>query len=219
MAQDKLSVDSLKQTQLNDFQYDFFANASRGYNKAMTLIVINNNLYNKGYYSYSSNYNIGLNGFVNIGGVVGASFGLGYTHERIAEDKGLFGNNGVNANWLNTDIGVTLFWFSAGMCFDVFLGSQVINKDNFYYEGVNENCFNRISSNIYISMLTRLTKLKFEGRLGFYLSPHIDSNKIAYYNMLTSYVAPTYFEIRVSYRIYTTGDRKKSPYDIYSFIY
>ena len=216
-AQEKMGViEPLKKSRVKRFQYDMFAYASRVYNEAMTLIVINNNLYNKGYYSYSSHFSFGLNGFVSLRGSTGANLCIGYTHERIAEDKGLFGNNGVNANWLNADLSFSAYWFSAGMYFDVFLGSQINNEDSFSYEGINENCFNSFSSCPYLAASLRLTKLKVETRVGWYLKPHINPDKIAYYNLLDTRVSPLVYEIRLYYRLFTTGNRKQSPYDINS---
>lgn len=218
IAQEKTYVEPLKNTHLSRLQYDMFAYVSRGYDDdALFLLVLNNNLYNKRMYSKSTHACIGLNEFINIQNNFGANIALGYTRERIAEDKGLLGNNGVYTNWLNTDINLSFLGLSAGMCFDVFLGSQVINKDNFSYEGINENCFNKYSTCFYLSTSIQLSRLKVETRYGVYGKSHINANKIAYYNFLATLDSSSYYEIRVYYRFYTSGNRKKSPFDFLSF--
>lgn len=218
IAQDyTASTNPLKKTLSRKIQYDISTYASRGYDdEAIFLDVINNNLYNKRMYSKSTHACVGLNGFINIKNEFGANLAIGYTRERIAEDRGLIGSNGVYSNWLNTDIKLSLLGFSVGVCYDVFLSGVVKNNDSFSYEGFNERCFNKNSTCIYVALSMRLSRLIIETRYGFYEKPHYNANEIAYYNFVNTSVSSSYYEIRAYYRFYTSGNRKKTPFSILS---
>ena len=209
-AQNKAVISPLQKTSLRRFQYDIYVQASGGSHQAMFLPILNN-LYNMSMYSYSTHGSLGVSGYINFKSYLGANLGINYTHERIGQNKGLFSNNGVYAGWINADISLSLFCISAGMCFDYFLGSHVVNKDSFSYEGINEHCFHRLSYCTYISFCSIFRRFKMELRTGTYLKPHLNPDKIAYYNTISSIVFADYFEFRVSYRIFTSGNRIKAP--------
>lgn len=215
-AQEKMDViEPIGKTDLVRTQHDLFAYASGSVrDMALAFMTATNGLYNKTTYPYSTLFGFGISDYINRKGVVGLNVGLGYTHERIASDAGFFGNNGVYAHWLNFDASVSAFWFSLGMTSDVFLGSRLVNIDNFSFEGINEKCFNSISFATYLSFQLRFTNLKIEGKIGSYLVPHLDPDKLAYYNFLSTHVDSFYYSINLYYRIFTTGDRKKSPFEI-----
>lgn len=210
IAQNRITIRPLQKTPLTGFQYDLYAYASRGSNKALTIVTPNNQ-FNMNMNSKSTHANIGLNGYINLKNYMGANIGISYTHERIAQDYGLFGDKGVYANWLNADFNLSILCFSFGTCLDFFLGSHVVNNDSFSYEGINDQCFNNFAYCTYASLFSTFRGFKIEIRYGAYLRPRINPDKIAYYNFLTSYVDSDYFEIRIYYRIFTSGNRIKSP--------
>lgn len=219
IAQEKMDVvKPIGKTDLVQTQHDLFAYASGSVrDMALTFLAATNNLYNKTTHPYSTTFGFGVNDFISRKGVVGLNVGLGYTHERIAPNAGFFGNNGVYAHWLNIDANVSALWFSLGMTSDVFLGSRLVNIDNFSFEGINDNCFKSISFATYLSIQLRFTNLKVEAKLGSYLVPHLNPDKLAYYNFLSTHVDSFYYSIHIHYRLFTTGDRKKSPFAIITF--
>lgn len=219
IAQEKADViKPIFKTDIRQPQHDLFVYTSGSINDmAITFVMDDNGLYNKNSHPNSTNFGIGFSDYISHKGKIGMNIGLGYIHERIAQDKGFWDNNGIYANWLNADANISLVWFSAGVISDIFLGSRLVNKDNFSFEGINDNCFNSISFATYLSFHFRFTNLKIEGRAGTYLIPHLNPNKLTYYNFVPTYVDSSYFEIKLYYRLFTTGNRKKSPYDIITF--
>lgn len=212
-AQGKFSIKPLTKTDNRRFQYDLFVYAAGGWNtsSAMMLSIYNTNLYNKGIFTDAANAKIGLNGYLNYKSYLGAGFDVGLTHERFSHDKGLFGNNGIYTGWLNADLSFTLLCVSAGINFDFFLGSRTVNKDNFSYEGLPSQCFNKFSCSTYVSLVSSFRKFKLEIRYTSYLIPHINADKVAYYNFMKSYVRTSYLELRVYFRIFTSGNRMTAP--------
>lgn len=219
-AQEKMDViQPLEKRELMMFQNDlFFYISGSWFDETITFVAVPNNLYNKGEFVSTTSASIGLSDYINYKGLLGANISIGYTHERIAQKIGLLGDNGINANWLNADLGISFIWVMGGLSIgigsDIFLGSRVVNNDNFSYEGINDRCFNSFSSYTYLAGFMRFTRLKVEGRMGTYLNPHFDTNKLAYYNFIPTYVFPIYFNIGVYYRIFTNGNRMRSPFEI-----
>lgn len=204
-------IHPIKKTRISKFQYDVFSYVSGSTYKCMGFDMNNSNIFNKPSQPISTQAGFGFNGYINKRGAMGLKLGVGYKHEWISNDAGLFGNNGVNAHWLNTDLNFTALWFIVGISSDVFLGSQLVNKDNFSFEGFNQNCFNRFSYYTYFAVSLRFTRFIAEMRASSYSKPHIDPDKLAYYNFISAYVRPLFLEFRLYYRIYTTGNRLKSP--------
>ena len=135
---------------------------------------------------------------------------LGYKHEVYAYDKRL-GSTGVHTHWLSADLNMTLSYFGAGIRSDIFLNSTIKNNDHFSYEGLYGKCFNPASLCYYASFNIRFTRMKLEARLGSYIKPQLNPDKIAYYNLHKSYVEGLYFEARLQYRLFTTGKVYQSP--------
>ena len=90
--------------------------------------------------------------------------------------------------------------------------TKIKNNDHFSYEGLYSDCFNHISFCYYVGFNVRFTRLKLEARIGSYLVPQFSPEKISYHNMTKTHVDGSYFEIRVYYRIFTTGKVHSSPY-------
>ena len=141
---------------------------------------------------------------------LGTSFG--YKYQVYAYDKSLSGNSGVYSHWLTADLDFCLSYFNAGFKSDIFLSSKIKNNDHFSYEGLYSDCFNHISFCYYVGLNVRFTRLKLEARIGSYLVPQFSPEKISYHNMTKTHVDGSYFEIRVYYRIFTTGKVHSSPY-------
>ena len=219
-AQEKLDIiKPTKKTQLINLQHDLFIYTSGIIgDDCVSFAIPNNGLFNMGSkrHSTSTCTSIGLCDFINIDRVKGMNICVGYTRERIAHNISLWGANGVYANWLSADLGISFIFFplslSAGFSSDLYLGSRLVNKDNFSYEGLNKKCFNTFSFSSYLAGYLELRKFKFEIRLGFYLKPRIDPNRLAYYSFISSYVGNINAGIRLYYNIFTTGNKLKSPY-------
>ena len=137
---------------------------------------------------------------------------VGYKYESLSYDKSLFISEGVDSHWLSTDIKAEVSYLGVGIKSDFFINSKVRNSDNFSYNGIYSDCFNKVSVCGYIAAQIRFTRLKFEVRVGSYIIPHINPDKIAYYNLTKTYVNGMYLDFRINYRIFTTGNPRNSPY-------
>lgn len=132
---------------------------------------------------------------------------VGYKYERYAHDNGFFGNSGIHTHWLASDLNLSVLFFCAGIKSDIFLASH--SKDKFLgeYAGLNKECFNPMSLCWYFGLCTRLSFLSLELRIGSYVTPQIDPNAIAYYNLGKTHVDGNYWEARASFLLFTTKRR------------
>lgn len=211
LAQESV-VTPLSQSTLNPLQADIFVYAAGGTSKNGNLWTATNYINDKDVYGTfvdlglkAEFYKQKLNGIR-----LGTSFG--YKYQVYAYDKSLSGNSGVYSHWLTADLDFCLSYFNAGFKSDIFLSSKIKNNDHFSYEGLYSDCFNHISFCYYVGFNVRFTRLKLEARIGSYLVPQFSPEKISYHNMTKTHVDGSYFEIRVYYRIFTTGKVHSSPY-------
>lgn len=136
---------------------------------------------------------------------------FGYKYEVYGYNKGFSDNSGVYSHWLSADMNVSYANFGAGIRSDIFLTSKIKNNDHFTYEGLYSECFNPITLCFYGSLNLRFTNFKLEARLGSYLIPQFNPDKISYYNLKATHVEGLYFELKLHYRIFTTGKVHKAP--------
>ncbi len=205
-------VTPLSQSTLNPIQADIFVYAAGGTSKNGNLWTATNYINDKDV--YGTFVDLGLKAELykqKLNGIrLGTSFG--YKYQVYAYDKSLSGNSGVYSHWLTADLDFCLSYFNAGFKSDIFLSSKIKNNDHFSYEGLYSDCFNHISFCYYVGLNVRFTRLKLEARIGSYLVPQFSPEKISYHNMTKTHVDGSYFEIRVYYRIFTTGKVHSSPY-------
>ena len=210
------SKDVIKPMRHSDYLHgkiDWYVYVSGSFYDPIDFVIGNSTAYNKSSTLKETYTDLGLCGYYNFSDAIGVNVSLGYKRSRYANNIGLSGN-GMYTHWLTFDANVPILYFSGGICSDVFLGSRLKNNDNFTGEGLNEDCFNKITFCYYISIFFRMTRLKVEVRAGVHKKAHENADKIAYYNMLSNYVGNEYIDIRLSYRIYSSGNRLKSPYDL-----
>lgn len=134
---------------------------------------------------------------------------LGYKYECYAYEEGFSPNDGVLSHWLTTSVSTNFnimgLNYGLGAVSDLFLGSRVKSPDHFSFEGLNSECFNRTSLGLYFCANIRISEIKVEGRIGYYFFPQLNPNKIAYYNQHNTHVDGLYWELKASYRIFTSG--------------
>lgn len=213
MAQEN-NVRPLSQTVLNPLQAEVFIYASGGTSKNGNLWTATNNIRNKDMDVYGTYFDAGLEAelFMQKLNAIRLGASLGYKYEVYAYNKSLSNNSGVYSHWFTADLDFNISYFNAGIKSDIFLSSKIKNNDHFSYEGLYSDCFNRMSLCYYVGANIRFSRLKLEARLGSYLKPQFSPEKISYHNMNKTYVDGFYFEIRVYYRIFTTGKVHSAPY-------
>ena len=169
---------------------------------------------NTKYRTYGKNFGIGAEfDFCRDNGALKFCGLLGYSVETFSFDKRLLANTGIDSHFISADIKAEYVWLGAGLKSDIFLFSRAKDQQDLSYLGYNSSCFNRMSLCAYLSYIIPFSRLKLEGRIGGYFVPHINPNKISYVNLTKSYFDGLYFEFRLSYRIFTTGNvQRESPF-------
>lgn len=209
-AQDNV-VNTLLPMRLNPLQMEVFAyvggSTQNGYLSHSYLHTANNNV-SGGYRElYGTYLDVGLGGelyksqFDNIR----IRTAIGYKREKYAYNKSLSDNSGVYSDWLSTEVSAIAAFVGVGFKSNIFMGSKIKNKDNFTYEGLYSECFNKMTLCGYICTSFRFTRLKMEARVGTFFKPQFSPKKISYYNMTKTSVDGFCFEVRAYYRIFTTG--------------
>jgi len=170
--------------------------------------------YTKPYRFYLTDIDIGLNGYYVIGDISGFNLSAGYKNARYAGNQGYDRSEGIFVDWLSLDVNMSFWFFMFGLHSDIFLDYSAKNG-KYTYDGIYEDCFNKYSLSWYLGMFLRFTRLQLDFRLGPYLHTTVDVNKIAQYNMTKVHADMFYYTLRVSYRLFTTGNRIKSPIDYF----
>lgn len=212
MAQE-MEVQPLCKSSLNPIQSDIFVCLSGGRSKHGNLWTANNNVNNEDYQMNGTFFDVGIGAEIyktkqdklRLGGLVG------YKYEVYGYDKNLFNNSGIYSHWLTADLNLAYSNFGAGIKSDIFLDSKIRNNDHFTYEGLYSKCFNQTTFCYYCSFNLRFTNFKFEARIGSYLKPQFNPDKISYHNLNKTHVDGLYWELKLYYRIFTSGKVYKSP--------
>jgi len=207
MAQDG-HVEPIRQTRLSAVQTDLSAYMSGGFSKCANLWTANN---------FAMSDKKLQTTFLDVGAAVEVyntkfkwvrfNGSLGYKYQVYSYKMGT--NSGVYTHWLTLDANTTfkIFYmgFAAGVKSDIYLNSRIKNNDHFTYEGLYGGCFNDATFCCYGGFFLQYTRFKAEVRCGGYIVPQLNPQRISYYNMNKTYVDGLYFEVRVLYRIFTTG--------------
>jgi len=198
---------------------ELFGYASGGFSTKSSLGTANNNTWNK-----EKDKQI-TNSYLNVGTSLAVcntkcewirlTASLGYTYMVYSYQSLFTATSGVYTHWLSMDVTPTLGWLGLGLFVglktDVFLASTLKNNDHFSFEGLYPDCFNKAALCFYGGLYYQFRHVKFEWRMGSYVVPQINPQKMAYYNLTNASSTNFYFELRVSYRIFTNGRIKKVP--------
>lgn len=201
----ELEIDLLKKTQLKPWITNIFIyGAGSRVNHGNLWTASNTHYGNNDTFGKYSDIGAGVeayrdNGWFQFSGTIG------YKYQNYNYDKKLFSHSGIDSHWLSTDIKTEIAYFGAGLKSDIFLRSIIRNNNNFDYNGIYPDCFNNMTLCWYGAMHVRFTRLKAEVRIGSYIVPHLNAAKISYYNLIPTHIDRLYFEIRMSFRIFTTG--------------
>ena len=136
---------------------------------------------------------------------------LGYKCNAYSFDRIPFNSSSVYSSWLSPELKLEFSYLGAGIKSDVFLGSRIRNNDDFLFEGIYPSCFNKCSFCWFGQYHIRLTNFKIELKVGAYIVPQLNLMNIVYYNMTNPSVDPFFLEIRLFYRIFTSGKVHNAP--------
>lgn len=202
------AVQPLSMTKLRPVLFDIYLFGAGSYNSNKNLWTANNNSYSKRV--YGTFVNAGVEAEAYKGNMMRLGGALGYKYQRYAYDAGLSANDGVFSHWLTADLNLNYWYFCAGLLSDIYLNSYTKSKDHFSYEGLNSDCFNKASLAWYVGANMRFTRVKAEIRIGSFIKPQLNAEKIAHYNMHKSMVSSLFWEAKLSYRIFTSGKHYQS---------
>ncbi len=204
-------VRPMTETQIKPILTNVFVYAAGSRVEHGNMWTANNTVFDKKYlYGKYMDLGAGVE-LYRAGGFLQYNGSLGYKYQFYDYNKGLFGAAGVDSHWLSADVKVESMYFGAGIKSDVYLGSKIKNRDNFSFNGIYPDSFNPMSLCWYAALHFRFTRLKFEARLGSYIVPPLSPQKISYYNITKTHIEALYFEMRLSCRIFTSGEPLHAP--------
>ncbi len=131
---------------------------------------------------------------------------IGYKNAKYASKKDLLTNAGVASHWVSTNIYAKCSYIGIGLESDAFLHSSIVSNNAYSYEGIYPNCFNKATLSLYANFNLSFTKISLEFRGVFDFVPPISPDKVSYHNLRRTSVQGIYWEMRLIYRIFTTGD-------------
>lgn len=198
-------VKMLSPMKLNPLQMELFAYAGGGSMRNANLWTANNHVNSRDMYGTYLDMGLGGEFYKSRFDYIRIRNTIGYKREKYVYSKTLSDNSGIYTDWLSIDVSAIIGFLGIGLKSNIFMGSNIKNKDNFTYEGLYSECFNKAAFCWYLSWSLRFTRFKMEARVGTFLKPQFSPEKISYHNMTKTYVKSHYFEVRVYYRIFTTG--------------
>lgn len=147
------------------------------------------------------------NELMNIVYTLHTSLGLGYRYEAYAfqssgQEKLL---TGIVQHRLTCEANVKYYLFTLGLTTDFLLKSVRKDQGDFSHIGLYDDCFNRTTFRWYLGIYFPVSFIELEGRVGWYIVPQLDVNKFAYHNMNTGHWDGFYWELRLAFRLFTTG--------------
>ena len=137
------------------------------------------------------------------------TLGLGYRHESYAFQTSKQGNypQGIINHRFTCEASVKYMLFTVGLTTDFLLKSSYKDVGVFSNVGLNDDCFNRTSLRWYVGLYFPVSFLELEGRFGSYIVPTLNTNKFAYYNMNKGIWYGEFWELRIAFRLFTTGNK------------
>jgi hypothetical protein len=163
-------------------------------------------IHDKGNRMYGTHLKIGAETTATMWNKVNITASLGYKYANHAYGWDPLSSDGITSHWLSTDLNFNWTFIHLGMVSDIFLDSQTSRAKNYHYEGLNRDCFNRVSLAMYGGIQMTFSKFKVQLRYSFWpIIPHLNPNKLAYYNMeRVNKIKNDELSIRLSYSLFTT---------------
>lgn len=204
-------VAELKTTQIKPMITNIFVYGAGGREEHGNLwTAANSSGINKYTYGKYSDIGAGVEIYRDSGWLQ-VSGSLGYKYQNYGYDKKFISDSGIDSHWLSTEIKAEVSYLGTGLKSDIFLHSNTRSTNNFDHNGIYPDCFNHMTLCWFFAMQVQFTRLKVEARWGTYIVPHINPSKIAYYNLSTTHIDGWYFEVKLSFRIFTTGSPFNAP--------
>ena len=134
-----------------------------------------------------------------------ARFGLSYKYDKLAYKYDKFKPYGVQLHSLSMDMSLGFLSARLGMNADFLLKTVLKNNRGLDYVDFRADCFNKMTLRGYIGIFGALPFVEMELRIGTYLIPLINPDIYAYYNMDGISFDGLYFEVRLAFRLFSSG--------------
>lgn len=169
----------------------------------------------KGLYNTIMDFGLAANFYNN--NLFRYNLGLGYMYSRYGINSGLR-KGGLNSGWVTLDLsaGVQLgygLFINGGLKGNLFLFGTKSPTGSYQYLGLNNDCYNKFSNLWYFGASYNFRFIRLEVKLGSYITPILNANKIAYHNLGSSHVEGFFYEFGVAFRIFTTTSKYRSLLD------
>ena len=133
---------------------------------------------------------------------------LGYKFESFSPERYSFKANSFNTHWITNDLHI-LMWehLLVGLKADYLLNTSYSNNLNYSVAGLNADCFNRLAVATYLGASLDFSILRMSIACGVTPVSKLNADKVAYYNMTETKVGLFFWEVKLYFRIFTTGSR------------
>lgn len=209
-----ISIDPIQESSVKNWKTELYIFGLGGSEKSANLWTATNHfastIEKRGI--YSTNAELGITASIYRNYLMKYSASASYMRNRCAINRGLH-LNGLCTDWvcLGLDVGAQIgggLYYFAGVKSALFLSGRKSNTGNYAYPGLNIDCYNKFALNWHIGAEYCYKIFKLSGKMGFFINPLLNANKIAYYNMGKTYVSGSvFFEVGAAIRIFTTSSK------------
>lgn len=136
--------------------------------------------------------------------------GMGYKYAHLDFKRSPFVSTGVHTHWFTVDTKYQYRYAEAGLKFGTFLHGNVKSVSVSDVTGVTPDCYNRFYVAPFIGLVYPFQRLKFGALVGIYAVPMLDADRVASANLIDTEVNLFFFEVGISYRLFSTRKYSKS---------
>lgn len=136
--------------------------------------------------------------------------GVGYKFSHLDFNSSPFVSTGVRTHWLTLDTKYRFLIYEAGLKFGRYINGNTKLVTVSDVTGITPNCYNRFYVAPYIGVAYPFQRLKIEANIGVYAIPMLDADRIAYTNLMKTETNRIFFEVGLSYRLFSTRKYSKS---------
>ena len=210
-------IEPIRYSKINKWSTDFFVfgmGDSKKVGSIRTASTDGSSHFGTSYDFFNTIVDFGITSSFYRNNLLRYNVSIDYMFSRHAINRGL-GKSGSLSHWLCLDLGVGVqlgygLFINGGLKGNVFLhGSQNPSRD-FLYEGIDNNCYNKFTSNWYVgaSYLFKFVKLEF--KFGSYIIPFMYPHKLTNYPIKSAHLDRIFLEFGAAVMIFSTKNKLSS---------
>lgn len=136
--------------------------------------------------------------------------GFGYQYAHLDFNSSPFVSTGVHMHWLTIDTKYQFTVAVAGLKLGGFINGNAKPATASDVTGITPNCYNRFYVAPFLGVVYPFQRLKIEANIGVYAIPMLDADRVAYTNLIKTETNLFFFEVGLSYRLFSTRKYSKS---------